>query len=108
MSEDPFEGTPFVAADIGGEKPKNPNGVFDFPNNTVDLIGLFLDPDIRAARNRVNARIDAGVIQNGGVKNVGGRQNNQTVTSAAATIQKAVVSIHALNKQAERNRAKRR
>ena len=103
--DDPFEGTGFAAA----VRDTDEKGTFEFPTNATDLIGLFLDPDIRAARDKVHAQIEANAVRAGARTNAGGiAQNNTAVTPAAAAFQKAVVSIHALNEQAKRNRVNRR
>lgn len=82
-------------------------GNFEFPDRAVDLIGLMLDPDIRAARDRVHAQIENGLIQNGGIGG-GSVANGRPMTQGAETLAKAVVSIQAIQKQAQRDRHRNR
>jgi len=81
----------------------NRKGVFNFPDRPVDLIGLLLDADIRAARDKVHHQIENGALpQNAGGLN-GGRVNNQGMTQAAQAVAKTVVNLQAIQKQANRN-----
>lgn len=85
-------------------KDGNRKGVFEFPERPVDLIGLFLDADIRAARDKIHLQIENGALPTGaGVEARGGVVNNQGLTKGAKAVSKAVVNIHALQKQANRN-----
>ena len=84
-------------------------GEFALFDNTVDLIGLFLDPDIQAARDEIHAKIENGSLNIDGGINSAGQAQSQAVnlTQPAKTFAKAVVSIQAIQKQAERERQRR-
>jgi len=83
-------------------------GTFEFPKNAIDLIGMFLDPDIRYAREKAHKRIKNGVLQRGGV-NVGSNQivDNRPMTQAAQTVAKVVTDVQAIQKQAMRDQKRR-
>lgn len=104
VSDDPFEGTPFVSAiSVASEW----SDEFHLPKNAADLIDIVLDPDIRAARAEIHNRIDQGALvgQGGIVENVA--TPFDSTTPAVKTFSKAVTDIHLLTKQAERNRRRR-
>jgi hypothetical protein len=73
-------------------------GDFQFPDRCVDLFGLFLDEDIRYARQEMFDQIENNQIGSA----------NQPMTQPARLMQKTVVTIQAINKQAERDRHKQR
>ena len=100
MSDDPFESGAFGATkSVAMEKERRKKGFFELPEQTVDLFGLFLDPDIRKARNEVLNDIENNNVQMNGVAT--------SFTSAAKTIAKFSVTIDAINKQAQRDRIQR-
>jgi len=83
----------------------SPDGTtrFEFPEHTVDLIDLFLDPCIQAARAELHNQIENAATPNTQMAQ-GGAVN---MTPLAKQVQKAVVDIHALQKQAMRDERKR-
>jgi len=81
---DPFEGTPFIQAEC-----ENKEAAFTLPENSVDLIDLFLDPDIQAARAEAERSIE----------------NNAAMTPAAKAMSKAILGVQAMVKQSQRAQA---
>ena len=92
--------------DAAKERESRKKGHFEFPDRAVDLIGLFLDPDIRAARDKVHNKIENGNLNLAGA--VGGGVQNQQLTPPAQLLAKTVVNIHAIQKQATRDRNRQR
>mgnify|MGYP000273488439 CR=1 FL=1 len=82
-------------------------GEFDFSDNAVDLIGMFLDADIRRARDKVHAQIENGAIQGNGIVSGGRQSNTQHMTQAAQKVAKTVVNLQAIQKQAQRSQRRR-
>lgn len=69
----------------------NRKGVFEFPDNCIDLIDLFLSPEIRAARRQANRQIE---------------QSN--MTPMAQQVAKTFTAVHAITAQAEANQREQR
>jgi hypothetical protein len=107
-SDDGPDGAAAAAAAAACETTENRKGVFEFPENAVDIIGLVLDPDIRAARARVHRKIERGGISINGANQQSGRVGGRALTQGAQTVAKAVVSVHAIQKQAQRHRRQQR
>jgi len=87
-NDDPFEGTPFAQARVADDDTddKDEQATFSLPENSVDLIDLFLDPDIQAARAEAERAIEA----------------NAAMTPAAQSMAKVVVGLQSLVKQSQR------
>ena len=106
--KDPFDGGAFGATkQAAKDKQATKKGHFELPNNAVDLIGMMLDPDIRKARNKLHSQIENGIVDVGHPLGNTGAVQNTPMTQAAQTFSKAIVSIQAINKQAQRNRRHR-
>lgn len=106
MTNDTDDGPDGAAAAAVTNEQSNRKGNFEFPDNAVDLIGMMLDPDIRAARDKVHRQIENGAV---GQSLAGGRGiQNRGLTQGAQVVAKAVTDIHAVQKQAQRNQAQRR
>jgi hypothetical protein len=102
--DDDFGAAP--AAQVADESEHK--GTFEFPNEAVDLIGLFLDADIRYAREKVHQRIENGQLNAGTVNIEGGRVvDNRPMTQAAQKVAKVVTDVQAIQKQAQRNQKRR-
>ena len=69
----------------------NRKGVFNIPNNCIDLIDLFLSPQMRAAKAKVHRQIE-----------------QQNMTPIAEKAAKAFASIQAITMQAEMSQQKQR
>jgi len=96
---DPFGSGAFGATKKVAQKRDSwEKGDFQFPDRCVDLFGLLLDEDIRYARQEMFDQIENNQIGTA----------NQPMTQPAQLMQKTVVTIHAINKQAERDRHKQR
>jgi hypothetical protein len=106
--KDPFDSGAFGATkQAAKDKQATKKGHFELPNNAVDLIGMMLDPDIRKARNNLHSQIENGNAGIGRPLGGTGNMQNTPMTQAAQTFSKAIVSIQAINKQAQRNRRRR-
>ena len=93
-SDDPFEGGAFGTTKVvAQERDTYEKGDFEFPDRSVDLFGLFLDEDIRYARQQAFNEIENKTV---GVA-------NQPLTQAAQKVSKLFVTVEAINKQAQRD-----
>ncbi len=91
---DPFGSGAFGATKkVAQQRDSWEKGDFQFSDRAVDLFGLFLDEDIRYARQRVFNDIENNTI---GVA-------DQPMTQAAHTVQKTMVTVQAINIQAQRD-----
>jgi hypothetical protein len=95
---DPFGSGAFGATKkVAQQRNWNETNDFQFPERTIDLFGLFLDADIRYARQQALNDIENNTVGIG----------NQPMTQGTQLVQKTMLTLQAINIQAQRNHSQR-